>query len=122
MAKKKILIVDDEKFFIEPIKRFLDMNDFETITANDGFSGIISARKEMPDLIILDLMLPKLNGFQVCRLLKFDDKYKHIPIIIVSAKDTDKDKKIGKISGSDMYITKPINPKILVEKINAILT
>ena len=121
MAKKKILIVDDEKFFIEPIKRFLDMNDFETITANDGFSGIISARKEMPDLIILDLMLPKLNGFQVCRLLKFDDKYKHIPIIIVSAKDTDKDKKIGKISGSDMYITKPINPKILVEKINAIL-
>ncbi|MCH7732157.1 MAG: response regulator [Candidatus Marinimicrobia bacterium] len=122
MTKKKILIVDDEKFFIEPIKRFLDKNDFETITANDGFSGIISARKEMPDLIILDLMLPKINGFQVCRLLKFDDKYKHIPIIIVSAKDTDKDKELGKISGSDMYITKPINPKTLVDNINAILT
>lgn len=122
MAKKKILIVDDEEFFIVPIKRFLDMNDFETIIANDGFRGIISARTEMPDLIVLDLMLPKFNGFQVCRLLKFDDKYKHIPIIIVSAKDTDKDKKLGKICGSDMYITKPVNPQTLVDNINAILT
>lgn len=122
MAKKKILIVDDENFFIAPIKQFLEANGFETITANDGFSGLKIARIESPDLILLDLMLPKLNGFQVCRLLKFDDKYKHIPIIIASAKDTKKDKELGKSCGSDMYLTKPINAITLAENINSVLT
>lgn len=118
---KKILIVDDEGFFIEPIKLFLERNGFEILVANDGMSGLQLARKERPDLIILDLMLPKIDGFQVCRLLKFDERFRNIPIIIVSAKDTDKDKMLGRQSGADVYLTKPLVPQLLVEKVKSLL-
>lgn len=114
---KKILFVDDEKFFIEPIKMLLLREKFEVLVAHDGMSGLKMAREELPDMIILDLMLPVLNGYQICRLLKYDNKFKSIPVIILSAKDTDNDKKIGQESGADLYLTKPINAKIFVENI-----
>jgi len=121
MSPKKILIVDDEEFFIEPIKLLLERNGYEVIKANDGMLGLIAARTQNPDLILLDLMLPGINGYQVCRLLKYDEKYKHIPMMIVSAKDTEKDKQLGKACGADLYLTKPLNYMDLVKQIGEIL-
>lgn len=117
MESKKILIIDDEESFIEPVKFFLEKQGFSVVSVTDGLGGLQAAREEIPDLILLDLMLPGMNGYQVCRLLKFDSKYKEIPIIIISAKDTDEEKSLGKESGSDLYMTKPVNFDGLVEKI-----
>ena len=121
MENKKILIVDDEDFFIEPIKMFLSKNGFDVIVAHDGFSGLKKARTENPNLIILDVMLPGVNGYQICRLLKFDKRFKHIPVIIITARDNPQDKKIGGKSGADFFITKPVNPQLLAEKVNTLL-
>ncbi len=118
---KKILIVDDEEFFIQPIKILLERNGFEIFTANDGMNGLQQARKLRPDLIMLDLMLPGLDGYQVCRLLKYDEKFKDIPVVIVSAKDTDHDKQLGIKSGADSYITKPVNPSQLISEFSNLL-
>jgi DNA-binding response OmpR family regulator len=79
------------------------------------------ARKEKPDLIILDLMLPKLDGYKVCRLLKFDERYKHIPILMLTAKTQEKDKILGKETGADEYITKPFEMDYLMEKVKSYL-
>lgn len=95
----------------------LERNQFEVQVANDGMSGLKKAREESPDMIILDLMLPALNGYQVCRMLKYDNRFKSTPVIIISAKDTQEDINLGKESGADLYLTKPIDPEILVEDI-----
>jgi len=119
---KKVLIIDDENFFIEPIKLFLKRDGIEVIVANDGLTGLKMARSENPDLIVVDLMLPGINGYQVCRLLKFDNQYRHIPILIVSARDTEHDQSLGKESGADRYLTKPIDPPVLAEEIQSLLS
>ena len=79
------------------------------------------ARKEKPDLILLDLMLPKLYGYKLCRMLKFDEKYKHIPIVVFTARAQESDKKLGFEVGADAYITKPFKAETLLEKIREIL-
>ncbi|MEE9189899.1 MAG: response regulator [Candidatus Neomarinimicrobiota bacterium] len=115
---KKILVVDDEKFFVDPIKLFLQNNGCKVVVAYDGMSGLIKARTEGPDLIMLDLMLSGFSGYQICSLLKFDVKYKDIPIIIVSARDSDKDREMGRNCGADLYVTKPVDLELLIENIN----
>jgi len=121
MENKTILIIDDEEFFIEPIKLFFEKMGSTVITAEDGMSGLNLAKSASPDVIILDLMLPVIDGYQVCRLLKFDNQYRNIPVIIVSAKDTDNDKNVGKQSGADLYITKPVDSSDIYEKIKGLL-
>ncbi len=121
MENKTILIIDDEEFFIEPIKLFFEKMGSTVITAEDGMSGLNLAKSASPDVIILDLMLPVIDGYQVCRLLKFDNQYRNIPVIIVSAKDTENDKNIGKQSGADLYITKPVDSSDIYEKIKGLL-
>jgi len=122
MDGKKILIVDDEKSFINPVRFFLENNNFTVIEAYDGFTGLEKARNENPDIILMDLMLPGMNGYQICRLLKFDGHYKHIPIIIVSAKDTEQDREMGKKTGADSYIIKPVDFEELLKIINNYLS
>lgn len=121
MAKKRILLVDDEKDLVETLSFRLEANDYEVIAAYDGHEGLDKAKKEKPDLIILDLMLPKMDGYKVCRILKFDEKYKNIPIILFTARAQESDKKLGEEVGADTYITKPFEPQILLEKIKALL-
>ncbi|HCW75092.1 MAG TPA: two-component system response regulator [Candidatus Marinimicrobia bacterium] len=111
----KVLIVDDESFFSQPIKLFLERAGHEVSVASDGMEGLNKAREEHPDVILMDLMLPAINGYQVCRMLKFDEEFRDIPIIICSAKDTEKDHEMGKQSGADEYVTKPISPIELVK-------
>ncbi len=121
MDKKKILIIEDEKDLVETVSLRLEANDYEVISAGDGLEGLEKAKKEKPDLIILDLMLPKMDGYKVCRLLKFDEKYKKIPIIIFTACANEADKGIGKEVRADAYITKPFDSHVLLEKIRQLI-
>lgn len=115
--KKKILVVDDVPATLLALKIRLEYSGYEVLTAKDGAEGLAMAREHKPDLIILDVMLPKMDGFSVCRLLKFDEDYEHIPIIMLTARGQDRDKNIGKEVGADLYITKPYNPKLLLQEV-----
>jgi DNA-binding response OmpR family regulator len=121
MDKKRILIVDDEEDILIVLKFRLEANNYEVLTASSGQEGLNKARTEKPDLIILDLMLPKLDGYKVCRMLKFDESYKAIPIIMFTARVQQKDEELGKEMGADAYVTKPFEPEILLEKIRQLL-
>jgi len=121
MNPKKILIVDDEADLVETVRFPLEMDGFNVLVSYNGEDALNKARKESPDLIILDLMLPKLDGYKVCRLLKFDEKYKHIPILMLTAKTQEKDKMLGMETGADEYITKPFEMNELLEKVKAYL-
>ncbi len=104
---KKILVVEDEPELVKALDVRLRSQGYEVITAFDGEEGLRKAREESPDLIILDLMLPKMDGFKVSRMLKFDERYAHIPVIMLTAKSEREDKALGKETGADEYITKP---------------
>ena len=121
MNKKKILVVDDEKDMVYAVKLRLEANDYEVLTAYDGHEALEKSRKENPDLIILDLMLPKVDGYKVCRMLKFDAKYKKIPIIMFTARIGKNDEKIGYEVGANAYLTKPFDPQVLLKKIKELL-
>ncbi len=118
---KKILLVDDEPHIIMMLENRMKHAGYDVITASDGQEALVKAHKEKPDLIILDLMLPKLDGYKVCRMLKFDEKYKHIPIIMLSARAQEADKKMGETVGADGYITKPFEPQVLLGKVSDLL-
>ena len=118
---KKILVVDDESDIIEILKFMFESHGYECITAMDGEEGLKLAKEANPDLIILDVMMPKINGYKICRLLKFDNKYKNIPIIMVTARSQEEDKLIGEETGADEYITKPFEFSEVIEKINKYL-
>ena len=117
MSQKKILVVDDEVDLVETLRFPLEMEGFKVLVSYNGEDALNQARKENPDLILLDLMLPKLDGYKVCRLLKFDERYKHIPILMLTAKTQEKDKLLGKETGANEYITKPFDIDELMEKV-----
>jgi DNA-binding response OmpR family regulator len=101
--------VDDEKDIVETIQFNLEANGFECSVSYDGHDAYKKAKAEKPDLILLDIMLPSLDGYKVCRLLKFDDKYKHIPIVMLTVRGKEKDQLLGMETGADEYITKPFD-------------
>lgn len=115
MDRKRVLIVDDEPDIVEAIKFRIEAEGIECIEAFDGEDALAKARSERPDLIILDIMLPKMNGYKVARLLKFDEAYKKIPIIMLTARAQEKDIKTGEETGADEYMTKPFDMEQLVE-------
>ncbi|MGB8657321.1 MAG: response regulator [Candidatus Zixiibacteriota bacterium] len=117
MERKRILIADDEKDMVATLQFTLNQEGYQCLTAYDGQEALDKAKSENPDLIILDIMMPKMNGYKVSRLLKFDKRYKHIPIIMLTARTQEKDKKLGEETGADMYITKPFEMDALVNTI-----
>ena len=121
MGRKKILLVEDEKDMVYAITLQLENNGYEVITAYDGHAGFKKAKKEKPDLIILDLMLPKMDGYKVCGLLKTDMRYNKIPIIMFTARAQKSDMQMGQEVGADAYITKPFGPRVLLKKIKELL-
>jgi len=121
MAKGKILVVDDEIYIVHILDFSLGMEGYEVVTALDGEQAVEKARTEKPDLIVLDIMMPKLDGYETCKILKGDPATRGIPVILLSAKGRNVDQKIGFEVGADDYITKPFSPRKLVERINAIL-
>ena len=122
MNPKKILIVDDEVDLVETVRFPLEIEGYQVLVAYNGEDALSQARKENPDLILLDLMLPKLDGYKVCRLLKFDERYKHIPILMLTAKTQEKDKVIGMETGANEYITKPFDMDYLMKKVKEYLS
>jgi len=114
----KILLVDDEPDILQLIALRLRTAGYEVITGRDGQEAITLVRQHQPDLVILDVMMPKLNGFQVARMIKFDKKLKDIPVFLLTARTQPSDKTTGAQVGADEYITKPFDVKVLVERIN----
>lgn len=119
--KPRVLVVDDESQIVNIIQFTLEHNGFEVLVALDGQEGLQMAREENPDLIVLDLMLPKIDGYKVCRLLKFDKKFRHIPIILLSARSESEDRALGLQVGADDFLGKPFEGDELVAKVNQLL-
>ena len=115
MGRPKVLIVDDEPDIVESIKFRLEVENIDCVTAINGEEGLTKARDEKPDLILLDVMMPKMNGYKMSRLLKFDANFKDIPIIMLTARTQAKDMEIGEHTGADEYVTKPFDMEELVE-------
>ncbi|WP_066635129.1 response regulator transcription factor [Desulfolucanica intricata] len=115
----KVLVVDDEQNILEIIQFNLEREGYHIITAKDGNTALELARSEIPDLIVLDIMLPEQDGFTVCRLLQQEAKTRSIPIIMLSARGDELDKILGLEMGADDYVTKPFSPRELVARIKA---
>ena len=119
--REKILIVEDEKDIIKMLEYNLKKEGFRILSVQDGEDALDSANKERPDLIILDLMLPGMDGLEVCRNLKGDTKTASIPLIMLTAKSQESDKVVGLELGADDYMTKPFSPRELIARIKAVL-
>ncbi len=120
-TKKKILVVDDELDMLMVIKLRLEASGYEVITATDGLDGLNAARRVKPDLIVLDIMLPKMNGYKVARFLKFDEEYKSIPIVMLTALSGEEDRSTGIETGADAYLTKPFETQQLLDAVKSFL-
>jgi DNA-binding response OmpR family regulator len=118
---RKILIIEDESDVADLLTLNLRKAAFRISTAADGASGLQKARDDRPDFIVLDLMLPKMSGLEVCRILKSDTDTSHIPILMLTAKAEEIDRIVGLEFGADDYVTKPFSPREVVLRINAIL-
>lgn len=121
MSLGKILIVEDEEHIQELLRFNLQNNGYQVTSASDGLAGLNLARENCPDLILLDLMLPKMDGLDVCRLLKSDPATQSIPIIMLTAKGGETDKVLGLELGADDYLTKPFSIRELMARIKAVL-
>jgi len=118
---KSILVVDDAVANVEIIKEALSQRGYHVITAFNGMEALEKAKHERPDLMILDVMMPKLNGYQVCRMLKFDEKYKHIDVVVLTARAQEGDQQLAKEVGANTYIVKPFNGNDLLHTIKDLL-
>jgi len=118
MAGKRVLVVDDDVKTVELVKLYLNRDGYQVLTAYDGIEALRLARESSPDLIVLDLMLPDIDGLEVCRILRHESD---VPIIMLTAKTTDQDKLTGLGSGADDYVTKPFSPKVLAARVLAVL-
>lgn len=117
VPKPRILVVDDEPDLVMVLKIGLETEGYDVLTASDGEQGLALARQSMPDLVVLDLMLPRMDGYKVCRALKFDERYKKIPIFILSARSGETDRRLALELGADEFHSKPYNMRELVGRI-----
>ena len=119
-AHKKILIVEDEKDILQLVKLYLEKEGYRTVTASTGSEGLAQVRAEKPDLIVLDLMLPEIDGLEICKRLRSAPDTAMLPIIMLTAKAEESDTIIGLELGADDYVTKPFSPKTLVARVKAL--
>lgn len=119
--RPKILLVDDEPSLVKIVSRRLEAEGFTVSVAMDGEEALSQVVAQNPRLIILDVMLPKLTGYEVCKKLKADPKYKHIPIVLFTAKVQARDEMVGFEAGADAYVRKPFRAPELIEKITTLL-
>lgn len=117
----RILVVDDSATQMFTLKKILEKHGHEVITATDGAAGVETAKAELPELILMDVVMPKLNGFQATRQLTKNASTSHIPIILVTTKDQETDKIWGERIGAKRYVTKPVDEAFLIQNINELL-
>jgi len=117
-----ILVVEDEPDMQMALKIRLESIGFQVIQALDGLEGFQMAKKHMPNLILLDIMLPKMDGFKVCKMLKLDNKYKQIPVVMLSAKSTEQDIETGKKAGAEYFLPKPFRTDELLKIIRELMS
>jgi two-component system, OmpR family, phosphate regulon response regulator PhoB len=120
MARPRILIIEDERGLTEVLTYNLRREGYETIVAHDGQEGLRKAQMQLPDLILLDLMLPGLDGLEVCRQLRAGELTRHVPILMLTAKTEETDQVVGFSLGADDYVTKPFSVKVLLQRIKAL--
>jgi len=118
---KKILVVEDDPVALRLVEYTLGQGGYQVVTAANGLEGMRKARQENPDLIILDVMLPGLDGFEVCHRLRSEPETSHVPVIMLSAKAQEVDKATGLKTGADYYITKPAAPSEIMNKVETLL-
>jgi DNA-binding response OmpR family regulator len=121
MKTGTILVIDDEKDIQELVRYNLEKEGYDVIVARDGSSGLDIALRHRPDLIVLDLMMPGMDGLEVCRRLRSDDRGRRVPLLMLTAKATETDRVVGLEFGADDYVTKPFSPRELVARVKAIL-
>lgn len=121
MAKKIVLVVDDETEIVSVLVKRLTVAGYEVITAKDGMEALEKVSKLKPDLVLLDIIMPKMDGYEVCRLLKFDERSRSVPIIMLTAKTQEVDKDAGRKVRADDYITKPFEIDDLLGRIKKLL-
>jgi DNA-binding response OmpR family regulator len=117
----KVLLVDDDPVILKLLQVNFEMEGYKVMTANDGVEGLEKARKERPDIVLLDIMMPRMDGLEVTKALKGDASTKDIPIILLSAKAQASDVQVGKDMGADDYLTKPFDPLELLDRVNELL-
>lgn len=120
MARPRVLIVEDERALTDVLLYNLEREGYEVLVAHDGQEGLRKAQMQTPDLIILDLMLPKLDGLEVCRELRAGDRTRNIPILMLTAKAEETDQVVGFTMGADDYVTKPFSVKVLLQRLKAL--
>ena len=121
MYQGKVLVVDDEVYILHILDFILGAESYDVVTATNGEQALQKVRDEKPDLVILDIMMPRLDGYETCRMIKNDNATKHIPVILLTAKGREIDQKLGREVGANDYITKPFSPNKLIERVQAIL-
>ncbi len=117
MPKPKILVIEDERALAEVLSYNLEREGFEVLVAHDGQEGLRQAQLKLPDLVVLDLMLPLKPGLEVCRELRMGPRTREIPIVMVTAKAEESDELVGFATGADDYVTKPYSMKVLIQRI-----
>lgn len=118
---KKVLIIEDDPSFLRAVSHIIEKEGYSVITASNGMTGLRMAKEDKPDLLILDVMLPGLDGFEICSRLRNEPQTAKLPIIMLSAKGQETDKTTGLKVGANEYLTKPVDRALLLEKVTALL-
>ena len=118
---KRILVIEDDKDIVELVRYNLEKDGYQILASSDGATGLAQIRKAPPDLLILDLMLPKLSGLEICKEVRKDVSLNRLPILILSAKGEEADRVVGLEMGADDYVTKPFSPRELIARVKALL-
>jgi two-component system phosphate regulon response regulator PhoB len=121
MGQPRVLIVEDERGLVQSLSWYFNREGYETVVAQDGAEGLRKAQTLIPDVVLLDVMLPGLDGLEVCRALKAGERTRDVPIIMVTAKSEESDQVLGLHIGADDYVTKPFSNKVLLAKVKALL-
>jgi two-component system phosphate regulon response regulator PhoB len=121
MTQTRILLIEDERGLTDVLRYNLEREGYEVNIAGDGREGLRKAQTQLPDLVVLDLMLPAMDGLEVCRELRAGERTRNVPILMLTAKAEESDQLIGFSVGADDYVTKPFSPKVLLQRIRALL-
>lgn len=117
---RRVLVVDDDDLTLEILATILNLEDFEVVTAVDGAGALAAAEATPPDVVVLDVMMPDIDGLEVCRRLRAREATRTVPVILLTARDRPDDREAGLAAGADAYVTKPFSPLALIETIAGI--